>query len=78
MKLSMTSHETIKCHRCSRLQSRDEMRRNKIPKIKLVCGQDSVASDRLSSPIPQTPILYQKIGKKDISYPFLERDILRI
>jgi hypothetical protein len=24
------------------------------------------------------PILYPKIGKKDISYPFLEWDILRI
>jgi hypothetical protein len=24
------------------------------------------------------PILYPKIGKKDISYPFLEQDILRI
>jgi hypothetical protein len=24
------------------------------------------------------PMLYPKIGKKDISYPFLEQDILRI
>jgi hypothetical protein len=66
----------------------DHQRRRQRPQRLFYCDLEVKRTTRFSDKLTDTgkiyikgylyPILYPKIGKKDISYPFLERDILRI